>query len=124
MVTYAKYLKGILEKIIESHGVLSGLNDAPEDLDTMSLELVKIRGFLLVISNKVDASRYPSIDIKRLQAKSRSYLDTYDFEREIGNLGSLYANDSNRLKNMRLLILESLNDKKLMEDIADAARIL
>lgn len=116
-MTYNEYLKGILEKIIESHAVLTRLNDKPGDLDIIRLELLKIKGFLQVVSNKLDAAKYPSTDVKRLQSKAQSYLDTYYFEKEIENLSSLYADDSNRLKNLRLMILESLNDRKLIENI-------
>lgn len=119
MVTYHEYLKGILEKITESHSVLAGLKDRPGDLDVIKMELLKIKGFLQVLSNRVEAERYPSLDIKGLQSKSRSYLDAYYFEKEIENISSLYADDSNRLKNLRLMILDSLNDKKLIGDIAE-----
>ena len=86
-------------------------------MDIIRLELLKIKGFLQVVSNKLDAAKYPSTDVKRLQSKAQSYLDTYYFEKEIENLSSLYADDSNRLKNLRLMILESLNDRKLIENI-------
>jgi hypothetical protein len=45
---------------------------------------------------------------------SKYYLDNYYFEREINIMSELYANDSNRLKNMRLKIIESFNDKKFI----------
>lgn len=121
MVTYDEYLKGILEKIIKSHALLAGLKDQPGDLDVIKTELLKIKGFLQVIANKVDATRYPSLDMAGLQSKSRSYLETYDFEKEIENIYSLYANDAGRLKNLRLLILESLSDKKLIGKIVELA---
>ena len=124
MVTYNEYLKGVLGKVIKSHAVLSGLGDVPGDLDVIKLELLKIKGFLQVIANKLDAAKYPSADIERLQAKSASYLESYYFEKEIENIASLYAGDSNRLKNLRLMILDSLNDKKLIEDIINLEREL
>ena len=45
------------------------------------------------------------------------YNITYDFTREIEMLSQIYFNDSNRLKNLRLLIIDSLNDKKLIEKL-------
>lgn len=117
MVTYNEYLKGILEKVIESHAVLNSLDDKPGDLEVIRVELLKIKGFLQVVSKKLDATKYPSTDVKTLQSRSQSYLDTYYFEKEIENLSSLYAEDSNRLRNLRSMILESLNDRKLMESI-------
>ena len=122
MVTYSEYLQGILEKIITSHTVLSDLGDVPGDLDVMRIELAKIRGFLNVISNKIDASKYPSLDITRLQSKCRSYLESYSFEKEMERISMLYADDSGRLKNMRLAVLDSLHDKKLIEHIITLAK--
>ena len=119
MVTYNEYLSGVLEKILHSHSILCGLADKPGDLDIIKIELLKIRGFLLVISNKLDATKYPGVDISRLQSKSRHYLETYYFEKEIENIASLYASDPSRLKNLRLVILESLNDRKLIAEIME-----
>ena len=34
-------------------------------------------------------------------------------------MASLYSNDLSRVKNMRLKILEALEDKKMMEDIEE-----
>ena len=122
MGTYNEYLKGILEKIIESHAILSDLDDKPGDVEVIKTQLLKIRGFLQVIANKMDGDRYPSLNIKNLQKKARSYLESYYFEKEIDNVSMIYADDPGRLKNLRLVILESLDDKKMMEDITEMAR--
>nr|AIF23468.1 hypothetical protein [uncultured marine thaumarchaeote SAT1000_16_A03] len=45
------------------------------------------------------------------------YIETYDFSREIDILAQIYYKDSNRLKNLRLLIIDSLNDKHLIEKL-------
>ena len=45
------------------------------------------------------------------------YIDTYDFTREIEVLAQVYFNDSNRLKNLRVIIINSLNDKKMIEKL-------
>jgi len=34
-------------------------------------------------------------------------------------LSQVYFNDSNRLKNLRLMIINSLNDKKMIEKLQD-----
>ncbi len=122
MVTYNSYLKGLAANILKSFEILSNLNDKSDDLRIMEIELLKIKGFLHVLSNKIESDKYPSIDIQSIQAKSKAYLETYDFEREINNVSMLYADDSNRIKNLRLLILASLNDKKLISGIGELAR--
>ena len=118
MVTYNDYLKGILEKVLIAYGTLEKLEDKPGDLDTIKKEISKIKGFFQVFVTKADNENNQISDFTELKSKFEHYLDTYSFEKEIETMAPLYANDSNRLKNMRLKILESLSDKKLMNDIA------
>ncbi|MEC4848325.1 MAG: hypothetical protein RI100_03975 [Nitrosarchaeum sp.] len=117
MVTYNDYLKGILEKIQIAYGTLEKLEDTPGDLDTIKKEISKIKGFFQVFVTKTNNENNQISDFTELKSKFEHYLDTYSFEKEIETMAPLYANDSNRLKNMRLKILESLADKKLMNDI-------
>jgi len=118
MVTYNDYLKGILEKVQIAYGTLEKLKDKPGDLDTIKKEISKIKGFFQVFVTKADNENNQISDFTELKSKLEHYLDTYSFEKEIETMAPLYANDSNRLKNIRLKILESLSDKKLMDDIA------
>ena len=112
-----EYLKGILGQILASYKILTELNDGPDDLDTIKKELSKIRGLLQVICSKLGKKKYQSDHLVVLYKLSTYYIDTYDFTREIENLAPVYFNDSNRLKNLRLLIIDSLNDKKLIEKL-------
>ena len=64
-----------------------------------------------------EEKKYQSDHLVTLYKLSTYYIDTYDFTREIENLAPIYFNDSNRLKNLRLLIIDSLNDKKLIEKL-------
>jgi len=112
-----EYLKGILGQILASYKILTELNDGPDDLDAIKKELSKIRGLLQVISSKLGEKKYQSDHLVALYKLSAYYIDTYDFTREIENLAPVYFNDSNRLKNLRLLIIDSLNDKKLIEKL-------
>jgi len=112
-----EYLKGILGQILASYKILTELNDGPDDLDTIKKELSKIRGLLQVICSKLGEKKYQSDHLVALYKLSTYYIDTYDFTREIENLAPVYFNDSNRLKNLRLLIIDSLNDKKLIEKL-------
>ena len=117
MVTYNDYLKGILEKIQIAYSTLEKLEDKPGDLDTIKKEISKIKGFFQVFITKTDNENNQLSDFSELKSKFEHCLDAYSFEKEIETMAPLYANDSNRLKNMRLKILESLSDKKLMNDI-------
>ena len=117
MVTIDKYLKGILDQILTSYKILIELNDNPNDLETIKKELAKIGGLLQVISRKLDNKQYQSDHLVSLYKLATYYIDTYDFTREIEMLAQVYYNDSNRLKNLRLLIINSLNDKKLIENL-------
>ena len=112
-----EYLKGILGQILASYEILTELNDGPDDLDTIKKELSKIRGLLQVICSKLGKKKYQSDHLVALYKLSTYYIDAYDFTREIENLAQVYFNDSNRLKNLRLLIIDSLNNKKLIEKL-------
>ena len=117
MVTYYEYLKNILEKIIVAHNTLTRLEDKPGDLKIIKKEILKINGFFQVLINKIDTEKFQSTDFSDLKSKFEHYLENYSFEKEIETMAPLYSEDSNRLKNMRLKILESLADKKLIDNI-------
>ena len=110
-----EYLKGILDQILTSYKILTELNDNPNDLEIIKKELAKIRGLLQVICSKLTGKKYQSDHLVVLYKLSRYYIDTYDFTREIEILAQVYFKDFNRLKNLRLVIIESLNDKELIE---------
>ena len=112
-----EYLKGILDQILASYKILFELNDEPRDLAIIKKELSKIRGLLQVISNKLDNKKYHTDHLVTLYKLATYYVDTYDFTREVEVLSQIYYKDSNRLKNLRLLIINSLNDKKLIEKL-------
>ena len=115
MTNIDEYLKRVLEQILTSYKILTGLNDNPNDLETIDKELAKIRGLLQVIHNKLSEKKYQSDHLVTLYKLSGYYIDTYDFGREIKILAEVYYKDSNRLKNLRVLIINSLNDKELIE---------
>ena len=117
MGTIDEYLKGILGQILGSYKILTELNDNPNDLEIIKKELSKINGLLQVINSKLDGKNYQSDHLVALYKLATYYNDTYDFTREIEILGQIYYKDSDRLKNLRLLIINSLNDKKLIEKL-------
>ena len=110
-----EYLRGILGQILDSYKILSELNDNPNDLDVIKKELAKIRGLLQVIHNKLSSKKYQSDHLVTLRKLSTYYIETYDYSREVEYLTQIYDEDPNRIKNLRTLILNSLNDKRMIE---------
>jgi len=117
MVTYNEYLKKILSQILDSYNNLRNIEDNPGDLDIIKKEMLKINGFLKVSVNNVDEYKITLSDFKSLKSKFNSYLQSYFFEKEIDTMTPLYSDDTSRIKNMRLKILEALENKKMIEDI-------
>ena len=110
-----EYLKGILRQVLDSHKILTELGDNPNDLDIIKKEISKINGLLQVIHNKLNAKKYQSDHLVTLRKLSIRYLDSYDYSREIEYLIQIYDGDPNRIKNLRTLIINSLNDKRMIE---------
>ena len=119
MVTYNEYLKNILKQILSSYNKLKEVEDKNEDLNYIKIEMLKINGFLKVVSNKIDIDKISLSNFSAIKSKFQHYLDNYYFEKEIETMAPLYSNDLNRVKNMRLKILEALEDRTMMEDVEE-----
>ena len=117
LIDFNEYFKGILQQILASYKILTELNDNPSDLYTMKQEISKIIGLFLVIKNKLEGKKNQSDSFVTIYKLFSYYIETYDFSREIDILAQIYYKDSNRLKNLRLLIIDSLNDKQLIEKL-------
>ena len=119
MVTYNEYLKNILEQIVDSYNILKEINEKKEDLEFIKIEMLKINGFVKVVLRKIDSDKTTSSNFKIIQSKFQHYLDNYYFEKEIETMAPLYSDDLNRVKNMRLKILEALEDRKMMDKVVE-----
>ena len=117
MVDFNEYLKGILQQISASYKILTELNDEPNDLHIMKREISKIIGLFLVTKNKLSQKKNQSDSFVTIYKLFSYYIETYDFSREIDVLTQIYYKDSDRLKNLRMLIIDSLNDKHLIEKL-------
>ena len=117
MVDFNEYLKGILQQISASYKILTELNDEPNDLHIMKQEISKIIGLFLVTKNKLSEKKNQSDSFVTIYKLFSYYIETYDFSREIDVLAQVYYKDSDRLKNLRMLIIDSLNDKHLIEKL-------
>ena len=119
MVSYNEYLKKILSQILDSYCILREIQDKPGDLQRISKEMLKTNGFIKVVVNNIDEKKIPQSDFKPLQIKLGNYLESYFFEKEIETMAPLYSDDMYRVKNMRLKIIEALEDKKMIESVED-----
>ena len=119
MVTYNEYLKNILRQILDSYNTLKEIEDKKEDLNYIKKEMLKINGFLKVVLKKIDSDKITSSNFRVIKSKFQHYLDNYYFEKEIETMAPLYSNDLSRVKNVRLKILEALEDRKMMEEIEE-----
>ncbi|HUU48018.1 MAG TPA: hypothetical protein VMW55_04455 [Nitrosopumilaceae archaeon] len=117
MISNDEYIKKILQQILDSRDVIEKLNDKSGDLDLVKRELLKIIGFFMVLVKKIGAENFQSNELLELKSKLKNYLENYYFIQEIDTMSSLYSDDSDRLKSMRLKILESFEDKKLIDKI-------
>ena len=119
VVTYNEHLKNILNHILTSYQILNEIEDKPGDLAKIEKEMLKINGFIRVVSNKIDLDKIPTSDFKIVKTKFSQYLENYSFENEIVTMTPLYSNDMSRVKNMRLKILEALKNKNMMDNVYD-----
>ena len=119
VVTYNEHLKNILSHILDSYQILTEIEDKPGDLAKIEKEMLKINGFIRVVSNKIDLDKIPASDFKVVKTKFSQYLENYSFEKEIVTMAPLYSDDASRVKNMRLKILEALKNKNMMDNVYD-----
>ena len=119
VVTYNEHLKNILSHILDSYHILTEIEDKPGDLAKIEKEMLKINGFIKVVSNKIDIDKIPRSDFEIVKTKFAQYLENYSFEKEIKTMASLYSNDMSRVKNMRLKILEALKNKHMIDDVKE-----
>ena len=119
VVTYVEHLKKILTHIIDSYDILEAIEDKPGDLAKIEKEMLKINGFIKVVSNKIDLDKIPNSDFKITKIKFLQYLENYSFVKEIITMAPLYSNDVSRIKNMRMKILEALKNKNMIDNVKE-----
>lgn len=108
-------MSGILTQIKDSVKTLENLKDVPGDLKIISTELAKINGLIQVVVKKLETADNKSDKYVEFSSAATYYLKNYSFEREIKIMSQLYSDDPHRLKNIRLSILKSIYEKKMLE---------
>ncbi len=116
MNSFDNYISGILKQISDYFQTLANLQDKANDIEVIKKELTKINALLHVVS-KLESSNDKSNDFVELLLSAKFYLENHDFFREIETLSQLYSEDSQRIKNLRHVIVEALQEKKLMQKI-------
>lgn len=121
MVTFEQYLKGVLKQVDDSYTLLENLRDKPGDLEIIRREIAKVTGLFSALVSKLETNKEDS-EYQHILSPMYSYLENNDFFREMDTMSQLYADDPMRLKNLRLSIIGSLDEKNLMAHIKSIIR--
>ncbi len=119
MISNDDYVKKVLRQILDSHKIIQNLKDESGDLDIIKIELLKINGFFNVLVKKFGTENFQSHDLLELKSKAKNYVENYYFVEEIDRMSALYSGDPDRLKHMRLKILEAFQDRRLIDKIEE-----
>ena len=119
-----EYFKGILNQILDSYAIIENLGDSPNDLYVLQIEISKIMGLFKIIFRKLGKTDGFPQEVSGLHKIIGDYLENYDFSREIDLLLKTFSEDQSRVKNIRISISKSLNDKELIEKIYSTSKKL
>jgi hypothetical protein len=119
MISDYDYAKKVLQQIWDSHQTIQNLKDQPGDLDIIKKELLKINGFFNVMMKKLQPDNFQSRNLLELKPKIQNFQNNYYFIQEIDTMSPLYSDDKDRLKHMRLKIMEAFQDKRLIDKIEE-----
>ena len=111
-----EYFKSLLTQISETYNFLKEMKDKPGDLDIIKVQQGKIQGLIKVLCNKIETLHFESDDFSELLKVAKTYLKNYDFY-DIIDTYQLYSEDVMRIKNIRISILSSLEETKLISKI-------
>jgi len=118
------YIKNILKQILDSYTKLKENRDYPGDLESIKKELGKIEGEVKVLVNKIEKSGNYSDNYSELLTAARSYLRDNNFYTEIDRISQLYSEDFFRIRNIRLTILNALEESKLISKTIALLQVL
>tara|TARA_B100000029_G_scaffold255277_1_gene252016 strand:- start:3664 stop:4002 length:339 start_codon:yes stop_codon:yes gene_type:complete len=111
-------------KILDSYSIIENMTDTSNDLITLQIEITHIMGFFTIIFRKTKEMNDSGQEFATLNKIVGHYLKNYDFTREINLLLKTYSEDESRIRNIRITILKSLHDKKLIEKIYELSKNL
>ena len=123
-----QYMRGMLGQVLDSYRTLKESSDVPGDIESVRREMLRINGLLKVMTGKIDQYERDAragggaaglAGLRRLGSRFRHYLDDYYFEKEMDAISELYSGDVDRIKNVRLKVIEALEDRKMISEIED-----
>ena len=109
-------IKSLLIETLDAHTILNQLKDKPDDLDVIKKQVGKIEELFKAVCKKIEDLDNSSDDYVILVKTIKSYLENYDFYNVI-EAYKTYEQDSARVRNMRILVITALENKKLIEKI-------
>jgi len=109
-------IKSLLIETLKVHTILNQLKDRPGDLDVIKKQVGKIEELFKTVCKKIEELDNSSDDYVILVKTIKFYLENYDFYNVI-EAYKTYDQDPARVKNMRVLVITALEDKKLIEKI-------
>lgn len=110
MVTYDRYLSDVAGQVLGVHESLLDMPDGPATLEALGREDARVRALFGAIVARVGSESGPSRAHSELAAAAGRYLESYSFAREISSIAALYSDDRARVRNIRLKMIESLED--------------
>ena len=119
-----EYFKGILNQILDSYAIIENLDNSPNDLHVLQIEVSKMMGLFKIISRKLNKNNDLPQEFSKLHKIVQEYLENYDFSREIDLLLKTFSEDQSRVKNIRFSISKSLNDYELIEKFYNTSKKL
>ncbi len=123
MIQLDENIKDLLTEISESYNFLKERKDEPGDLDIIKFHQGKIHALIQDLCNKLETIDSSSDTFSELLKFGKSYLQNYDFDKMI-EAYQTYSDDIMRIKNLRILILSSLEETKLIFKIQSALQYL
>jgi len=109
-------IKSLLIETLDIHTILNQLKDKPGDLDIIKKQVEEIEELFKTVCKKIEKLDNSSDDYVILVKAIKFYLENYDFYNMI-EAYKTYDQDPARVRNMRMLVITALEDKKLIEKI-------
>ena len=124
MIEVNGYFYDLMKKILNSYDIIKNLGDSRNDLFILDVELTKINGLLRALLRKLEEFSDQNPEFLKLQKKVQNYFENHYFISEIEKIKEIYSEDPLRIKYIRNLIINSLQDDKMIFRIYEITKTL
>lgn len=107
---------GAIRGITDIYASLRDANYKRTSLETITSQWRTLRGFMQTLAETANPEDHAAQEVLE---HAKRYIVNYDFDRELESLEGIYDKDPQRLRNIGLKVVESLEDKKLVEFYGD-----